>query len=187
MIDLTKKAEEFASEKMNEVLAKAFASVYADGYRDGYKDREEEIPVDLRDGKTEYVDLGLPSGTLWAADYEKTTDGKIVYYPYCEAKELSIPTLEQWEELKTSCQWNIENNVFFFIGPNGKAISFSAVGSIMLHEIITSSDIRFWVDNKDEKNICTPYIYRNRFLSLEIEIHPFFPGYKLPVRLVKSK
>ena len=51
-------------------MDKAIAQAYADGYRNGYKDREEEIPVDLRDNKTEYVDLGLPSGTLWSTDYE---------------------------------------------------------------------------------------------------------------------
>ena len=71
MNELSLKAENYAAEKMNELMAKAIAQAYADGYRDGYCERQQEIPVDLRDNKTEYVDLGLSSGTLWSADYER--------------------------------------------------------------------------------------------------------------------
>jgi hypothetical protein len=168
-------------------LAKAFASVYADGYRAGYKDGKEDILVNLQEGKTEYVDLGLSSGTLWAADYEKVTDGKTAYYAYCEAKELNIPTIEQWTELRNSCRWLIENNIFYCIGPNGKTISFSTMGFIILHDIITSPNVRFWVDNKDEKEIRTPEISRDPYGCVNFKFPEFFPGYKLPVRLVKSK
>ena len=80
MKELENFAANYSAGKANEAIDKAIAQAYADGYRDGYKDREEEIPVDLRDNKTEYVDLGLPSGTLWATDFEKE-DSVIVIYP----------------------------------------------------------------------------------------------------------
>ena len=59
-MELIEKAASYAAGKANKAITNAIAQAYADGYRDGYKDREQEIPVDLRDNKTEYVDLGLP-------------------------------------------------------------------------------------------------------------------------------
>ena len=56
MIELNEKADIYAEENVITVLKEAFAKVYADGYRDGYKDRENEIPMNLRDGDTNYVD-----------------------------------------------------------------------------------------------------------------------------------
>ena len=64
MEELKVKASNYAEENVLEVLKEAFAKVFADGYRDGYKDCKEEIPVDLSDDEVDYVDLGLPSGTL---------------------------------------------------------------------------------------------------------------------------
>ena len=66
MKELDNISANYAAGKANEAIDKAIAQAYADGYRDGYKDREEEIPVDFSDKKTGYIDLGLPSGTLWA-------------------------------------------------------------------------------------------------------------------------
>lgn len=100
-------AKKYAEGKANEAITKAIEEAYIEGYKAGYKDREEEIPMDLRDNKTEYVDLGLPSGTLWSTDYERL-DGKRLYLPYEKAKVMKLPTREQWEELKTICKWEYE-------------------------------------------------------------------------------
>ena len=70
-MNILEKADKYADGKANEAITKAIAQAYMDGYRDGYKDREAEIPVDFRNNKTTYVDLGLPSRTLWSTDYEK--------------------------------------------------------------------------------------------------------------------
>lgn len=104
MEDLVKKAENYAEGKVNEVLTLAIEQAYIDGYRDGYKDCEEEISVDLPCEEVEYVDLGLPSGTLWAKDYMKEENGNILLYmTHGEANCLNIPTQEQWDELKRVC------------------------------------------------------------------------------------
>ena len=71
MIELKEKAGIYAEENVINVLKEAFAKVYADGYRDGYRDCKENVSVNLHFCNTEYVDLGLPSGTLWSTDYEK--------------------------------------------------------------------------------------------------------------------
>ena len=107
MKELKELSANYATGKTNEMISQIVAQAFADGYRMGYKDREGEIPVDLRDGNTEYVDLGLPSGTLWSADYEKI-DGKTIYQTYENAEALSIPTTEQCKELLELCEWECE-------------------------------------------------------------------------------
>ncbi|MBQ4011430.1 MAG: hypothetical protein II602_02685, partial [Erysipelotrichales bacterium] len=81
MKELKELSANYASENTSEMVSQIVAQAFADGYRQGYKDREDEIPVDLRDRKIEFVDLGLPSGTMWSADFEKD-DNDIAYVPY---------------------------------------------------------------------------------------------------------
>ena len=71
MTELLDRADKYAAGKANAIIDKAIAQAYVDGYRDGYKDKENEIPVDFRGIMTEFIDLGLPSGTLWSCDFEK--------------------------------------------------------------------------------------------------------------------
>ena len=104
MTELNEKASIYAEENVINVLKEAFAKVYADGYRDGYKDCQNEIPVELRSNQTEFVDLGLPSGTLWSGEYEKEKDS-LRYAPFDKAKTMMIPTKEQCEELLSCCKW----------------------------------------------------------------------------------
>ena len=57
--------------------------------------------------QTEYVDLGLPSGTKWKTSNE-TTGYARVFYSYDEAvSEFGnrLPTREQFEELRRYCSW----------------------------------------------------------------------------------
>ena len=78
----------------------------------------------------EYVDLGLPSGTLWKAFNESGGDG---YYTYNEAVSQfgsQLPTKEQWEELKDCCEWTWREpqGGYKVTGPNGKFIVLPAAG-----------------------------------------------------------
>ena len=156
-MNVSDKAASYAEGKANEFIKKAIAQAYADGYQDGYKDREAEIPVDLRDNKTEYVDLGLPSGTLWAADYEKV-NGEILYLPHGKAQEYSIPTEEQWEELMKCCRWEYDRNGgdsqeldwAKCIGPNGNILNFNFAGKKTAKGFSDSKRIVFWL--KDESD-----------------------------------
>ena len=72
-----------------------------------------------------YIDLGLPSGTLWA---ESNEEG---YYNFDEAVEKygdAIPTKEQFEELKNLCQWTWIGKGYKVMGPNGNSITLPAEG-----------------------------------------------------------
>jgi hypothetical protein len=202
MKEIKEIAANYAVEKTNEMMSQIVAQAFSDGYRMGYKDREDEIPVDLRDGKTEFIDLGLPSGTLWSADYEKI-DGKTIYQTYENAETMSIPTNEQCEELLELCDWECEISSgsmrqvkkIICVGPNGNLINFQVKGFITSEKIIHDmSDSAFWVktvnldgtgrnavilSNRDEKGL--------RCRKLNKCIGEAFMGYKLPIRLVKNK
>ena len=192
-------AEKYAEGKANEAITKAIAQAYADGFKDGYKAREDEIPVDLRDNKTEYIDLGLPSGTLWAADYEKLDD-KVEYKPYPGAGNYKLPTEEQWNELKEYCKWefrfkNIGYNsnkyvieLAFCIGPNGNILRFSPTGSMHASGIVDKDEIFFWIFDSEEcleKKSAKIYTDKDNTKDTHIRIRGQFSGYKLPIRQVK--
>lgn len=191
-MEITERAGNYAEGKANEAITKAIAQAYADGYRDGYKDREEEIPVDLRDNKTEYVDLGLPSGTLWSNDYEKE-NGETLYLPYGKAAKYAIPTEEQWNELLQNCEWNYKyidstTRKYDCIGPNGNFITFYSKGfsQIGIGDYLNRERIYFWImDDCEEhdKSVAFMRYYDEKILKIIKK----FMGYKLPVRLVRKK
>ena len=194
-MEIQERANKYASEKTNEVMIQAIAQAYRDGYQDGYKDCEKEIPIEVQKDKTEFVDLGLPSGTLWAADYEKE-DGQIKYLPYEKASTLSIPTEEQWKELLETCHWefktarNDRDKYFVCVGLNGNHIKFYYNGIVKDGENPENFQyVRFWVNDRfDGKNV----VYMNGYLDkqfewkYEAEQKKVYVGYGIPVRLVRK-
>jgi hypothetical protein len=83
----------------------------------------------------EYVDLGLPSGTLWAS--HNAHIGKKYHFTYTEAiKNFSeqMPTTNQFQELIDNCKWQWTElfggkiNGYRITGPNGNSIFLPASG-----------------------------------------------------------
>lgn len=77
-------------------------------------------------GAEKYVDLGLPSGTLWKSTNEQ---GSLLTYE--EAERLygeKLPTREQLAELAGFCEIKVEKGFFRFTGPNGNYILMPAFG-----------------------------------------------------------
>ena len=73
----------------------------------------------------DYVDLGLPSGTLWKNVNEQG------FYTYDDAMAKFgnyLPTKDQFEELINSCEWTWTGNGYKIVGPSGKSISLPAAG-----------------------------------------------------------
>ena len=87
-----------------------------------------------------FVDLGLPSGTLWKDKNEgkKRSLGPHYYgeiYSYDQAVNKfgnKLPTKEQFEELKNSCQWtwlgSEDYGGYKVVGPSGESIFLPAAG-----------------------------------------------------------
>lgn len=79
------------------------------------------IPEDEQD----YVDLGLPSGTLWKKQNEEKK-----YYKFYQIRELlpKLPTADQFDELRGCCTWRWTGNGYEVVGRNGNSIFLPAEG-----------------------------------------------------------
>ena len=77
--------------------------------------------------KIEFIDLGLPSGRLWAKENEEG------YFTYDKAKEKFgelLPKPEAFEELYEECQWlwDVKNKGMIVVGTNKNTIFLPAWG-----------------------------------------------------------
>lgn len=206
MKDLQTKAAQYAAEKTNELISGAIAQAYIDGYRDGYRDKENDTPVNLADSDDKYVDLRLPSGTLWAADYERTDDGKLLYLTYEEAKKkgYKLPTKEQWDELFDQCKHSHHGactclSEIVFCGCNGNKLTIESTGYIEIEEKEKNGGRAYFLieqegDNIKENKYDAATAYRDRvdtnggytyYYGMFHCICQLFSGYRVPVRLVK--
>jgi hypothetical protein len=88
--------------------------------------QSSNLPLEVDSTAGQYVDLGLPSGTLWKTENEQDT-----YYTYDQATDVfgnSLPTANQFLELINTCQWVWLGNGCTVTGPNGKAVFLPAAG-----------------------------------------------------------
>lgn len=79
----------------------------------------------------EYVDLGLPSGTLWKTSNEVNPDDEHGFYSYNEAMSkfgAQMPSEKKWSELINNCTWQLKGNGYEVSG-NGKKIFLPAEGT----------------------------------------------------------
>lgn len=195
-MDITKKAEEYAANKASDCLTKMIAQAYEDGYRDGYNESRETLITNIAGDAGEFVDLGLPSGTLWASknlEQESNTE----FLPYDKAIRFSIPTDEQWEELSNNCEWvyhyysdDINIMKVRCVGPNGNEIVFFDEGMYKGTERTNLGKIYFWLSveqtEKTYYNAVEMVRADKSWSPTAARIHTF-KGFKLPVRLVKNK
>ena len=137
----------------------------------------EPVLPSIPDG---YVDLGLPSGTLWK---DKNESG---FYSYDQAVSQfgsSLPSQGQWEELRSLCGWTWTVNGYTVIGPSGASIVLPAAGFRYCNE--TVHDIGaygiYWssTPNGSEK------AWYLRFDSGEVDTYSYDRCFGRSVRLVQ--
>lgn len=182
------KAKEYAEGKVTEALNQVVTDAYMAGYNAGYQDVNNKVAKDTVLEEIEYVDLGLPSGTLWATDYVK--DGNdVLFLSYPEALKYNIPTEEQVEELRECCEVRIEyddddNFVHIVLGPNGNSILFKGHGYKAFSELKNAKTAYFWqrYNGDNPKTVFVPYPSGHN-----MNAEYLFPGYMVPVWTVKSK
>ena len=79
-----------------------------------------------------YVNLGLPSGTLWKSVNElNPEDAENGLYTYDEAFSAfgeNLPTREQCFELRNACTWTWTGNGYKVVSTNGNSITLPAKG-----------------------------------------------------------
>ena len=142
--------------------------------------------------KLQFIDLGLPSGMLWAAENIKDEDGNEAYVSFDKAVETfgnKLPTKEDWKELFEHCihQYDEERKGLVLTGPNGNAIFLPAEG--FYDKDTKSSDIAesdigesgfYW----SSSNYNGPLKYSAFFSSgCIIANNPISSTLRLPIRL----
>jgi hypothetical protein len=186
-MNIEEKARVFADGKALAALNQAIEDAYAEGYRDGYKDRENEIPVDLQENKTEFVNLGLPSGTLWASTLETEDGYSSIYVPFEQARKYQLPTKEQYQELLDCCRWDRQDrngsfDHYVVIGPKGTSIKLQASGYLLADRYENWHNGYFWLSDDDsDGNDQTAAFFGSSFRDTTSK----FIGYKLPIHQVR--
>ena len=84
---------------------------------------------------TEWIDLGLPSGTLWA---KEDVESSISFFDAKSKYDTNVPSKLQAEELQKHCtrEWDPLIKAIIMKGPNGNSISFHC----------PDSDTPFWLN-----------------------------------------
>lgn len=182
----------FANQKSEEI-ASIIKEAYIKGYEQGCLDSNKSINIDC----VEYVDLGLPSGTLWSSiplDY-LNYGYKQRLLSYQEALKLQIPTVDQWEEICQFCKF-VQDKI---IGPSGQRIGYGWAPSgyriYNLGEGCTENKQMFWLKGDvDDDNTAPTFIYDIKredevefVFSHTTGMARHFTGFKLPVFLVRNK
>jgi len=130
---------------------------------------------------TDYVDLGLPSGTLWKNENES---GLYDYDAAVKEFGSKLPTKEQLEELKNSCQWTWTGDGYKVTGPNGNFIVLPAAGWRGCNGDVfdVGSGGAYWSS--------TPYGSDNAWYldlsSREVGMYNFYRCFGFSVRLVQD-
>jgi flagellar biosynthesis GTPase FlhF len=146
------------------------------------KAENDKKDANIKDVK--FIDLQLPSGTLWATEY-------IGEMTYREAKKrYHLPTLEQINELKRECKLTIigtgdlkvlnAEGKWFTINSNGRTGSIGSVNSDYLS--------KFWIDEEEDSNKNVRYAeFRSNYYGVTLNLQNKFVGESLSVLVVKSK
>ncbi len=86
----------------------------------------EEQPKEEPVVEAKYIDLGLPSGTMWKSCNEEcgllTFDDAVTLY------NKKLPTKKQITELQEKCEWTKTDEGYKVTGPNGNFIILPAAG-----------------------------------------------------------
>lgn len=117
---------------------------------------------------SDFIDLGLSSGTLWATENE---GGKYARYIYKEAMirfDGNLPTIEQFEELRDECAWVWVGDGYKVIGPNGNSINFPTAGRRSSYEDVYEVRSRGYYWSSTPKS--SDYAYHLYLESDEVSI-----------------
>lgn len=179
-MDTTDKLKAYVASQ-SEAFANAIEKAYLQGYNDAVEENSKEHIKIVEDG-IEYIDLGLPSGTLWALNHPK-------FISYHDAQKLNIPTKAQIDELVKFVRWEIYTCGnwacdwrFRMIDANAREYTHSPYNYINGSNM-KSGDMYLWFRAELDKDGDAQVIHL--FNSHSTSIQYCFPGYKAYAFLVK--
>ena len=129
-----------------------------------------------------WVNLGLPSGTLWKDENEEGG-----FYTYDEAMSQfgsRLPTQTQWEELINKCTWTWTGSGYRVTGPNGRSITLPAAGFRYCDGSVSNvgSLGHYWSSTP----IGSDSVWYLYFYSGSVDMFPCARCYGLSVRLLQD-
>ena len=142
----------------------------------------------------EYIDLDLPSGTLWAT-MNVGAEGIADYGAYFSHEEalnfgVTLPTKEQFRELVENTTYkfmhsynNTNVNGALFISKNGNELFLPASGFDTKY--VVNSDVCYWSSTKYLNNddyFCYLFAHKNN-----VTVTYAASCFNLPIRCVKNK
>lgn len=109
---------------------------------------QARLDVATKDDRARYVDLGLPSGTLWS-------DRNIIGYHdesilQSGAFSAQVPRRAEFEELVRECgyHWDENLNGVMFVGKNGNSVLLPAHGSVAANGLRTIGVFGLYLINR---------------------------------------
>ena len=206
--------EELAQQYADEIIKNHLKQIIQESFLKGYELGELHTALTIKIDEVTYVDLGLPSGTLWSSTpFCRGNGGFYERLCYNDAKNLNIPTEEQCKELISKSRMVYDahftserffSNTEIFVDRS----SIEMIGSTGMRISCTSkaSFVGEGLDDQSNKNPLITSYYKNGFwitsnpdtsdnaqilvldaLRKTINIQRYFMGYKLPIFLVKNK
>lgn len=145
------------------------------------KEKEDSLPI----APPVYVDLGLPSGTLWK---DKNEDGYFTFDQAVSQFGSSLPSRSEWKELMNVCQWSwIDSGVvsgYRVTGTNGESIFLPAEGSRdsdgrRMNNVGSGGE--YWSSSVNRED----YAWNFTFFPHNMDTRATFRSYGFSVRLVQ--
>lgn len=158
-MDIKNEAHEYALKAMESALTKiedAYIAGYEAGKKVGFK------PIEIDENGIEWVDMSLPSGTLWSKALRK--DGECIEAVYNEVKDYNLPTEEDVAELFKGTKRFVNNGWIKILSRNGIEYWLNDT---------------YWLKGSADENLEVPY------MSYKGNCDKTYMGYKKKVILVK--
>lgn len=127
----------------------------------------------------QYIDLGLPSGTLWKSTNERGL------YSYDDAVSQfgnKLPTIEQFAELITYCDYYWNGAGYTFVGPNGESITLPAEGlGSSTGEVAWAGERGFYWSStpNDDRTACGIDFYSQNIDSYDVSTRSGYESVRL--------
>lgn len=127
-----------------------------------------------------FVDLGLPSGTLWASRnigaHSQGNSGIYISKPVTfHHNGYKIPTKEQFEELRHECKWKWTTKNYKYgykvIGKNGKSIFLPATGFYCGDSLYQNGRLGYYLSSTPYGG--NSYTYYLHFDSLCVHVNDY--------------
>lgn len=183
----------YAKEQLtpNDIDAKCVCTMKEEAYHNCFAPQ----PYTDRQLDYDYVDLGLPSGTLWATcnvGAKKPEEyGEYYTWDWTKMLDCTLPTKEQFKELVENCktEWIEQGDTKgrLFIGPNGNTLFFPAAGNYNEGNLYYAGHLgSYW-----SSSLSTVYPSGAYYLTFDVDNVVWYDGcdryYGRSVRAVKNK